>query len=339
MMRSRRPVALWLFASAFLVLAMVGVGGVTRLTRSGLSIVEWSPVRGTLPPRNEAEWQRAYAAYQASPEGRLVNARLDLAGFQSIFLVEWFHRLLGRFVGVFFLLPWLYFTLRRALSRPESLRYLGWFAAGGMQGALGWFMVKSGLLDRPHVSPYRLTAHLLLALVVLAGLTREGLRVAAPQNRLAPAGVSRGPARAFLALLLVTLVWGGLMAGHKAGWVSDTFPLMHGAWFPSGMWRAAGVSGLWSDSYLVHFTHRTLGVALGLLGVGVFVAARRGRGPQRDAAAVLVGLVGLQVGLGIATVLLHVPIVLAVAHQVNGALLLAATVTLLYLQGGRGEGT
>lgn len=194
----RRPVALWLFASAFLVLGMVGVGGVTRLTRSGLSIVEWSPVRGALLPRNDAEWQRAYTAYRASPEGRLVNAHLDVEGFKSIFLVEWFHRLLGRFVGVFFLLPWLYFAARRAITRPEALRYLGWFAAGGAQGALGWFMVKSGLVHSPHVSPYRLTAHLLMALFVLAGLTREALRVAVPREALAPSGGSRGPVHSTL---------------------------------------------------------------------------------------------------------------------------------------------
>lgn len=335
----RRPVALWLFASAFLVLGMVGVGGVTRLTRSGLSIVEWSPVRGALLPRSDAEWQRAYTAYRASPEGRLVNAHLDVEGFKSIFLVEWFHRLLGRFVGVFFLLPWVYFAARRAITRPEALRYLGWFAAGGAQGALGWFMVKSGLVHHPHVSPYRLTAHLLMALFVLAGLTREALRVAVPREELAPSGVSRGPVHAFLALLVVTLGWGGLMAGHKAGWVSDTFPLMHGALFPAAVWHAVGPAGLVSDSFLVHFTHRTLGVALGCLGVWVFLRARRGVGPQRGAATALLGLVLLQVALGIATVLLHVPIALAVAHQVNGALLLAATVAVSYLQGGRGEKT
>lgn len=331
-MPSQRLVAGWLFTSTLLVLSMVAVGGVTRLTRSGLSIVEWSPVKGALLPSGEAEWQAAFEAYRATPEGRLVNAGLDLEGFKSIFLMEWFHRQLGRFVGFFFIVPWVVFAARRRFTRGQALRYLGWFAAGGAQGALGWFMVKSGLVDAPHVSPYRLTAHLSMALTVLCGLFVEALLVARPRATLPGARAPRWPARAFLALLVVTLAWGGFMAGHKAGWVSDTWPLMHGALFPSGPWAERGAAGLWSDPFLVHFTHRTLGVLLAAAAVAVFAATRRGEAPERRAGALVLGLAALQAGLGIATVLLHVPLWLAAVHQVNGALLLLATVALMYAQ-------
>lgn len=336
MQRQQRLVAGWLLTSTVLVLAMVAVGGITRLTRSGLSIVEWHPVKGALLPSGEAGWNEAFEAYRASPEGRLVNPTLDLEGFKAIFLVEWFHRLLGRFVGLFFIVPWLVFAWRRWFTRGQALRYLGWFAAGGAQGALGWFMVKSGLVDAPHVSPYRLTAHLSMALAVMSGLLVETLLVAKPREALPAAKAPRWLGWAFLASLVVTLAWGGFMAGHKAGWLSDTWPLMHGAFFPSGAWGEAGLVGLVSNPFLVHFTHRTLGVLLAAFAVAVFVTTRRGEQPERRAGALVFGLALLQATLGIATVLLHVPLWLAVVHQVNGALLLAATVGLLYAQPRRG---
>jgi cytochrome c oxidase assembly protein subunit 15 len=332
MQRQQRLVAGWLLTSTVLVLAMVAVGGITRLTRSGLSIVEWHPVKGALLPSGEAGWNEAFEAYRASPEGRLVNPNLDLEGFKSIFLVEWFHRLLGRFVGLFFIVPWLVFAWRRWFTKGQALRYLGWFAAGGAQGALGWFMVKSGLVDAPHVSPYRLTAHLSMALAVMSGLLVETLLVAWPRAALPAAKAPRWLTVAFLVSLAVTLAWGGFMAGHKAGWLSDTWPLMHGAFFPSGAWGEAGLVGLLSNPFLVHFTHRTLGVLLATFAVALFVTTRRGERPERLAGALVFGLAVLQATLGIATVLLHVPLWLAVVHQVNGALLLAATVGLLYAQ-------
>lgn len=331
-MSSRRLVSSWLLASAVLVLAMVAVGGVTRLTRSGLSIVEWKPVAGVLPPLSEKEWFDQFDLYRASPEGRLINAQMDLDGFKAIFLVEWFHRLLGRFVGLFFLVPLVGFAWRRWLTTRQALRYLLWFGLGGAQGALGWFMVKSGLVDAPHVSPYRLTAHLSLALTVLCALWVEWLLLVAPRAQLPGVKGPRWPARAFLGALVVTLAWGGFMAGHKAGWLSDTFPLMNGALFPSAAWAAAGFSGLWADAWLVHFTHRLLGVMLLLAAVALFVTLRREEAPLRRAGTAVLGFALLQVALGIATVVLRVPLILGVVHQVNGAVLLVAAVTVLYLQ-------
>lgn len=334
-MARTRLVSTWLFVSAALVVTMVGVGGVTRMTRSGLSIVEWNPVSGALPPLSRAAWQEAFDAYRASPEGRLVNSGLDLGGFQRIFLVEWFHRLLGRLIGFFFFLPWLVFTVRRQLTRAQSLRYLGWFALGGLQGALGWFMVKSGLVDVPRVSPYRLTAHLLLALLVYSGLLWEALRLWRPRDQVPLATAPTWPARAFVPLLVLAMSWGGFMAGFKAGWLSDTFPLMAGEWVPSRFWAGAGPLGVVTNAFLVHFTHRILGLSVAAMGVVVFATAWRARPVERRAASGVMLLALLQATLGVLTVWTHVPIALALAHQVNAAILLGASLALIYLQPSR----
>src|SRR5581483_340518 len=166
--RTNRAIATWLFVCAATVMAMVVIGGITRLTRSGLSIVEWNPIVGALPPLGDDAWHAAFDAYKASPEGRLVNASMDLDGFKSIFFVEWLHRLVGRAVGVVVLVPLAYFAFTRRISRARVVRVLGIFALGGVQGFLGWFMVKSGLENDPHVSPYRLMLHLGMALVIFS---------------------------------------------------------------------------------------------------------------------------------------------------------------------------
>ena len=322
-----RLVTLWLFTVTALVLAMVAVGGYTRLTRSGLSIVEWNPVAGALPPLSDAEWDAAFSAYRLSPEGRLINAGIDLVAFKSIFIVEWFHRLLGRFVGAVFLIPWCFFVARRWLPGAVAARYLLWFTLGGLQGALGWFMVKSGLSDAPHVSPYRLTAHLGLALVVCAALWLEVLHRQSPFSSRAPAEMPRRLTVGLVALVLVTIGWGGLMAGHKAGWLSDTFPLMGGQWVPFGV-EALGPGSVVTEPMVVHFFHRVLGLSTLAFTVWVFLRSRSATAFERRAAVVSLGLSLFQVGLGIATVVLHVPIVVAVLHQLNGALLLLAAVSL-----------
>lgn len=329
-----RPVFRWLVLCAALVVAMVAVGGITRLTRSGLSIVEWNPVSGVLPPLSAAAWEEAFAAYRLSPEGRLINSELDLSGFQRIFLVEWFHRLLGRSVGAVFLLPWLFFVLRRRLTRAQATRYFVWFGLGGLQGVVGWLMVRSGLFDTPHVSPYWLTGHLLMALLVFVALEWEALLLAAGPTGLPVSRSSRWPLMLFAPILVLALAWGGLMAGHKAGWLSATFPLMAGEWFPAQLWMGEGPSGLLSQGFLVHYTHRVLGVSVALAAVGVFAAARRAERFERRAGAAVLGLALLQVTLGALTVWFGVPVAVAVLHQVNGALLLGATVALAFAQRG-----
>lgn len=323
-----RAVAAWLFVLTFLVLAMVGVGGFTRLSHAGLSIVEWNPVMGALPPLTDAAWAQAFAAYRASPEGATINAGLSLEGFQTIFFIEWAHRLLGRGLGVVFALPWLWFLWRKRVTGRQALELAVWFGLGGLQGALGWFMVKSGLVDLPRVSHYRLTAHLLMALFVACGLFWQGLRWWS--ERPAARGVA-WPSRVLLGLVTITITWGGFMAGLKAGLVSDTFPLMYGQWVPTLAWLdTLGWLNPLENPVAVHFLHRVLAVTT--LGFTVFTLeqSRRGTRAAFRAALATLGFAALQVLLGLATLWLHVPMVLAVLHQVNGALLLLSTVALWF---------
>jgi cytochrome c oxidase assembly protein subunit 15 len=326
--RTNRAVALWLFAVTLLVIAMVGLGGFTRLSHAGLSIVEWNPVMGALPPLGAQAWNEAFAAYAASPEGRLVNSSLDLEGFKTIFFIEWAHRLLGRLIGVAFALPWLFFLWRRRITGRQAVGLLSWFGLGGLQGALGWCMVQSGLVDIPHVSPFRLTAHLLLALLVASGLWWQTLRWSAP--RPAPRGPN-WPARVLLTLAVATVAWGGLMAGHKAGIVSDTFPLMFGQWVPPAFW--ADTFG-WANPFLnpvaVHFLHRVLGVTTFVFSAVAVVRYRRGSLFAFRAALATFSLAMVQVLLGLVTIWLHVPMAIAVAHQVTGVLVALAAVALVY---------
>jgi cytochrome c oxidase assembly protein subunit 15 len=344
--RSHRAVAIWIFTLAAMVLTMVVVGGVTRLTRSGLSITEWKPVTGALPPMGEAAWLAEFAKYQASPEYRQVNAGMTLAGFQSIFLVEWFHRLLGRLVGVVTFVPLVVFAARRMLAKRRGIQLGGLFLLGGLQGALGWFMVKSGLVDLPRVSPYRLTAHLLMALAIFAGLlwvgldeVFEGPRGEAKEATERPARVGHVAglrwATALVAMSVITIAWGGFMAGLHAGHVAPTFPTMNGAWIPDGVLGAQGLAAPFENALLVHFLHRLLAYATAIVATAAAVAVLRsaaGRGASlaRGAAIAVIVVLALQITLGALTVLQHVPVWLAALHQGNGALLLGAAVVLLY---------
>jgi cytochrome c oxidase assembly protein subunit 15 len=318
---ARRAVALWLLACALLVFAMVVVGGVTRLTRSGLSIVEWQPLLGAIPPLTEAAWLEEFAKYRRTPEYRLVNYGMDLAGFKAIYYVEWFHRLLGRLIGVAFLLPFAWFWWRRRLARPLATRLAVLFVLGAAQGALGWFMVKSGLVDVPRVSPYRLTAHLALALAIYGWLLWLALGLLAPAPvATAGAGIRR-LARATLALIVVTMLAGGFVAGTHAGFSYNTFPLMGAGLVPPGLFaHEPWWVNLFENVATVQFNHRLLAyltiAAVLALAWRLRNVAGLGVGPW-----LLVAALALQVTLGIATLLYVVPVPLAAAHQA-GALVL-----------------
>lgn len=332
----RRSVATWLFVCAGFVLAMVVVGGITRLTRSGLSIVDWKPITGVLPPLSHEAWLAELARYQASPEGRLVNHAMDLAGFQQIFLVEWAHRLLGRLTGVVVLVPFVWFLVSGALRGGRALRVAGIFLLGGLQGFVGWFMVKSGLVDVPQVSHLRLALHLDLALLIFALLLWAafdevyGARAAslAPSPR---GGLARPFALTTMLLAALTLTWGAFMAGLHAGHLAPTFPLMNGEVIPSGLGLSSPMD-LADNPLVVHFTHRTLAycMAAGAL-LTAWVTLSSAAAPRaRNAARFLVGILLLQVALGAWVVLSHVNIVAASLHQLNGALVLAGCVALLH---------
>jgi cytochrome c oxidase assembly protein subunit 15 len=324
-----RRIAFWLLLCCALVFAMVVLGGVTRLTGSGLSMVEWDPLMGFIPPMNEAEWERVFSLYQASPEYLKINAGMDLDGFKRIFWFEFAHRVLGRTIGIAFLLPFLYFLARGMIRRPLVPKLVAMFVLGGMQGVLGWYMVKSGLVDNPHVSQYRLTAHLSLALVIYAYMFWVALGLL-PGRRQTGSAASPGIrlSAALLGLLaFVTIMSGGFVAGLKAGFVYNTFPLMDGRWIPEAMFLQ---EPLWRNFFenmaTVQFDHRLL-ATLTFLGVMAFwfIARRTISSPQtRLGMHLLLAAVVLQVALGISTLLLYVPVALAAAHQAGALLLLTA---------------
>ncbi len=313
-----RPIAIWLLVAAALVFAMVVVGGVTRLTRSGLSIVEWQPIVGTIPPLNEMQWGQAFDQYKQTPEYQKVNVGMSLSEFKGIFYVEWAHRLLGRLIGFVFLLPLAYFIVRRSIERALIPKLVTIFILGGLQGALGWFMVKSGLADIPRVSPYRLTAHLGLAIAIYAYILWVAFGLLYPKpEKLAPTNLRRF-GWAVTTLVFVTILAGGFVAGTKAGFAFNTFPLMNGRFIPEGMYALEPWwTNLFENVATVQFNHRLLAYTV------VPAIALQWWMARRAQLAACVRLVfhllsvaaAAQVALGIATLLLIVPIALGAAHQ------------------------
>ncbi len=311
----RRQVAAWLLLCAALVFVLVAVGGATRLTRSGLSIVEWQPLIGALPPLSDAEWQSLFAKYRATPEYRLVNLGMDLEGFKRIFWWEYAHRLLARLVGLVFLLPLLWFQCRGVLERSLAWKLWGIFALGALQGLMGWLMVKSGLIDDPKVNPVRLTAHLGLALAILSAEVWIALGLLAPR-----AGHAGRLAVALPFIVFAMALSGGMVAGLRAGAAYNTFPLMNGHWVPPEIL----VLEPWWRNFLynmaaVQFVHRGF---FWLLAVLVPLAWWRRR--TSPAANALLVAFALQAALGIATLLAGVPVALGAAHQGGAVLVLAA---------------
>jgi cytochrome c oxidase assembly protein subunit 15 len=309
----------WLFSIAALIAIMVLVGGATRLTESGLSIVEWKPVTGALPPLSEAQWTQAFDAYKAIPQYQALNAGMTLGEFKTIFWWEWSHRLLGRAIGVAFLLPFLWFMWRGALSADLKRRLWLIFGLGALQGAVGWWMVASGLSERVEVSQYRLATHLVLALLIFASVVWTLRRLAEPAP-LALAARLRITGAALVVLTFVQLYLGALVAGLRAGRVYNTWPEIDGAfipsaarlWFEEPWWR-----NLFDNALTVQFEHRMTAYALFVLAVlHAFDAVRsRAGGAVINGALWLVAAITLQAVLGILTLLYQVPIALALAHQ------------------------
>jgi cytochrome c oxidase assembly protein subunit 15 len=314
-----RAVRAWLIAVAALIALMVLVGGATRLTESGLSIVEWKPVTGALPPLTSAQWQDAFEGYKTIPQYRELNAGMSLADFKTIFWWEWSHRLLGRFIGVAYLLPFLYFLWRGALTAELKRRLLLIFALGALQGAVGWWMVVSGLSQRVEVSQYRLAIHLVLALIIFAATVWTIRRMAGGADMAAPRRL-KITSHILLAVTFLQIYFGALVAGLRAGRLYNTWPDIDGAFIPAGdrlffetpWWR-----NLFDNTLTVQFEHRMTAYVLLALALFHAVDALRS-GASRSAIAGAWGLlaaVALQAVLGILTLLNQVPIDLALAHQ------------------------
>ncbi|TGX54386.1 heme A synthase [Sphingomonas gei] len=304
---------------------MVVIGGITRLTESGLSITQWKPISGIIPPLTDAQWQAEFANYKRIPEYQQLNQGMTLAGFQSIFFWEYLHRLLGRLIGVAFALPLLWFALRRQIPRGYGWRLVALLALGALQGAIGWWMVKSGLTVRTDVSHIRLAVHLLVALFTLAGIvwTALDLRTLIRKPRGRPAHLTALGAFAG-AILFVQLLFGALVAGLNAGLVTDQWPLMNGRFFPGATVEGRPLfDALFNDPAIVHFVHRWWAW---VVVVALIVLARAARGVDRRVSVAIHSAFGLQILLGIATVMSGMNITLAALHQLTGALLVIATV-------------
>ena len=330
-MTRARPLAVarWLFVVVALIVAMVVIGGITRLTESGLSITEWKPISGVIPPITDAQWQAEFDGYKRIPEYQAFNRGMTLAGFQAIFFWEYLHRLLGRVIGLAFAAPLIWFAIRRRIPAGYGWRLSALLALGGLQGAIGWWMVASGLSVRTDVSHIRLTVHLLTALVILSGivwtaldLRRLGRDPLSPPARFTPLALVA------LALLFAQLGYGALTAGLDAGHAFNSWPLMGDALFPAGALPAgAGGGEMINNPVLVQFIHRWLAL-VAATGLGVLAWRAGGR-----AGAAVAALVVLQIALGIATLLSGVQIDFAIWHQLNAALLLIAAVTAAHVIG------
>lgn len=337
MAQQRNHVLVWVLSLCSLVMMMVVVGGVTRLTGSGLSIVEWKPLMGAIPPLSHGDWLDVFGKYQASPQYQLVNRGMTLPEFQWIFFWEYFHRLLGRIMGVVFLIPWLWFWMKGYYDRRWAGRFLLGFLLGGLQGLMGWLMVASGLVNQPQVSHFRLAAHLLLAFFILAYFWRMGWlfhREHTKDSRIVFAEIDEGQRNIFLSLkrwlngvlllLVLQILFGALVAGLRAGFMYNTFPDMEGQFFPQGAWLfSPGWKNFFENPLMIQWVHRMLGWTILLAGLGLFIRYRSTLTFFVKRSLTVLALVfATQFLLGVFTLILKVPLPLAVLHQVGACLVL-----------------
>ena len=332
-----QAVVVWLWVIAGLVLAMITVGGATRLTDSGLSITEWQPILGTIPPLTEAQWQEALEKYRQIPQYQLINKGMSLEDFKFIFWWEWGHRFLGRIIGLAFALPLLAFWFVGALKPGYGLKFLGVLALGGLQGVIGWYMVKSGLVDRVDVSQYRLALHLTVAFVILALVVWLALDLAKSSRSASPSRIAAPPRLPGLivAVLFVQVVLGAFVAGLKGGLVYNTWPSMNGAFLPYDLWAIEPwYLNPFENPVMAQFNHRLVAYAITALAAlelwRTLSNAARSGAETRSAALLMAGVLA-QVALGIWTLLAAVPIGLGIVHQAAAAVLLVIAVRHLHI--------
>ncbi|MFA7292383.1 MAG: COX15/CtaA family protein [Rhodocyclaceae bacterium] len=318
---ARRQIAIWLFICSAMVFAILVVGGVTRLTHSGLSIVEWQPIVGIVPPLNEQEWSETFDKYKKTPEYQQVNHQMTVDEFKGIFYWEYWHRVLGRLIGVAFFIPFLYFLVRKKVEPGLAPKLLGIFILGGMQGAMGWYMVKSGLVDDPRVSQYRLTAHLSLAFLIFISMMWVALGLVATRARETTDAALKKLQRTgfWLALLAFYMViTGGFVAGIRAGKAYNTFPLMNGDFIPPEIFMIdPWYLNFFNNMATVQFDHRLGAWLLAFIVPWFWLKLRSGpvSARARWVASLLLVVLSAQIALGIATLLLAVPVALGAAHQ------------------------
>ncbi len=314
----------WLLGCAAVVYIMIVVGGVTRLTQSGLSMVEWQPIMGIIPPITEAQWLEEFNLYRQSPEYLKVNAGMSLGAFKSIFYWEYGHRVLGRVIGMIYLLPLVFFIARGMVPRAWFGRLFGLFILGGLQGLMGWYMVKSGLVDVPRVSQYRLTAHLSLAFVIFACMVWFGLDFLRGERRhkLAKNGYAAATTVVIVAIF-VMMMSGGFVAGTKAGYIMNTFPKMAGAWIPPGLWNVDPAwKNLFENPVTIQFLHRCMALMVFFVVIWGFIKSRR-QAFKTHYLWVKIA-VSVQILLGISALVMRVPVWLGALHQAGAVALFTA---------------
>lgn len=331
--RHSQILGLWLIFCAAVVYFMIIVGGITRLTQSGLSMVEWAPIMGTLPPLGEAAWLEVFNKYKAYPEYQQVNAGMSLAEFKSIFWWEYGHRVLGRIIGLIYFIPLLIFFLKGMVPKQWYLRLFSLFVLGGLQGLMGWYMVKSGLVDVPHVSQYRLTAHLGLAIIIFACMFWYALDFLRGESPRATSQVSAGYLKISAAAVLVVFVMmlsGGFVAGTKAGFIINTFPTMNGEWVPSS-WMAMTPwwRNLFENAVAIQFFHRLIAVLVFAVIVALFVLSTRQSFKSYAVLALIA--VCVQICLGVSALVLRVPVALGASHQAGAVGLLAGCLLVAHI--------
>ena len=335
---SKKPIIIWLLIGCSLIALMVLIGGITRLTHSGLSMVTWKPVTGVIPPMDEQQWIAEFSKYKTSPEYIKKNYHFTLSEFKEIFFWEYLHRLIGRIIGIVFLLPFLYFLFTKKIKDKLLLRNLIlMFLLGGLQGFVGWYMVKSGLVNNPNVSHLRLAAHFLTALLLFSFIFWNVLKLRFPEKELKTNITNKIYSYSLLLLFFTVLqfAYGAFMAGLKAGKMYPTYPKMGNEWMPSIIidnFKEHGISALLNDPYTIQFIHRWLAVIVLVLTVSIAVIAKNHflGYRQKKAIRILLLAISVQFLLGVFTILNSVPVVLGVLHQFGGFLFLTSLLAVLY---------
>lgn len=327
--RYDRQISTWLIICAVIIITMILLGGVTRLTRSGLSMVEWKPLMGVIPPLSEEAWLETFEKYKQFPEYQKVNKGMSLFEFKEIFMFEYLHRVLGRLIGVIFLIPFLFFHFTGRIKAGLTPKLLGMFVLGGLQGLLGWYMVKSGLVDNPRVSQYRLTAHLGTAVFIYAYILWVAWGLRYPSRESIVGTNLKRYGSTLSALVFFMILSGGLVAGTHAGHAYPTFPLMAGSFFPQGLYATDPAwLAMFEDITTIQFNHRIFAYLLIVL-ISIFAFKTYSQpgmhSDVRTGIKLVMAMLAIQVTLGISTLLLHVPVPLAAAHQ-GGAVLLFTSV-------------
>ncbi len=331
-----RAIALWLIAVAVLIFAMVILGGVTRLTGSGLSMVEWAPIMGTIPPLNEQEWQETFAKYQQFPEYQIKNTHMNLEEFKSIFVFEYSHRMLGRFIGLAFLLPFLYFLFHKRIRPSLTPKLIVMFVLGGLQGVLGWYMVKSGLVKDPHVSQYRLAAHLSAAILIYAYILWVAWSLLRPHPRNEwVRGIESLHRHSMIAIILIIImiISGAFVAGTRAGLGFNTFPLMNGHFIPDGLFSMSPFYlNFLENPVTIQFDHRIIAYVMMIYIPFVWYKSTKFALHKKSHMAfnLLLATFIIQIVLGITTLLMTVPVSLAAMHQGGALLVLTAMLYCLH---------